>query len=304
MKRSRSRYKWIPLNPLKKSKPISNDEKDLLDAVDHGDKASVERILFVDNVTDVNCTNLLGRTSLFLAVDNENSELVRLLLKHPNIIIGDALLQAINEGVYEIVELLINHPSIKQEMLSSSWPGPEASMVTDSPEFRPDISPIMLTAICNEFEILQLLLSRGADIERPHTANCHCHPCLESIQRDTLRHSLRRINTYRALASPAWICLTSQDPILDSFKLSAELLELSSCENEFKETYMKLADKCKSLACDLLDECRSNHEVICILNKSNDKCNTSGIHSFKRLKLAIKYEQKHVYSFLVVQCLG
>ena len=49
---------------------------------------------------DVNCTDLPGRSSLEIAVDNENVELVELLLKQPNIHIGNALLYAIREGVY------------------------------------------------------------------------------------------------------------------------------------------------------------------------------------------------------------
>ena len=38
-----------------------------------------------------------------------------------NIIIGDALLQAIREGVYKLVEMLIDHDSITKEMLSHEW---------------------------------------------------------------------------------------------------------------------------------------------------------------------------------------
>ena len=84
---------------------------------------------------------------------------------------------------------------------------------------------------------------------------------------DSLRHSLLRINTYRALASPAWISLTSPDPTLSAFQLSWELEHLALRENEFKDSYMQLSRQCKTYACQLLEQCRSSEEVIAVLNK-------------------------------------
>jgi len=52
-----------------------------------------------------------------------------------------------------------------------------------------------------------------------------------------LHRSLKRINTFRALASPAWISLTSSDPILSAFKLSRELQKRAKVEDEFKVEY-------------------------------------------------------------------
>ena len=47
-----------------------------------------------------------------------------------------------------------------------------------------------------------------------------------------------RINSYRALASPSLIALSSKDPILTAFELSWELRRLSFAEHEFKSEYM------------------------------------------------------------------
>lgn len=55
--------------------------------------------------------------------------------------------------------------------------------------------------------------------------------------RDSLRHSRSRINSYRALASPSLIALSSKDPILTAFQLSWELRRLSFLEHEFKCEY-------------------------------------------------------------------
>ena len=56
----------------------------------------------------VNCTDMLGRSAIQIAVDNENTELVELLLEQDGVEIGDALLYAIREGVYKIVEVSLD----------------------------------------------------------------------------------------------------------------------------------------------------------------------------------------------------
>ena len=293
----------VPLQPLNPAHRMNPQERVFLEAAERGDKPTMVRCLQGSHTVNVNCTNILGRSAIQIAVDNENIEIVELLLKQENIKIGDALLYAIHEGVYRIVEMLIDHPSITREMLGADWaktklPGEESS------DYSPDISPVILAAHCNQFEILQLLLSRGAKIERPHQLSCACKKCREQTNEDGLRHSLLRIHTYRALASPAWISLTSSDPVLSAFKLSWELERLASKENEFKDIYIELTDQCKKYACDLLDQCRSSEEVIAVLNKeceSGDE-DEDDIHdapmsekiTLARLKLALKYEQKRV----------
>ncbi|PRD37058.1 UNVERIFIED_CONTAM: trp-1 [Trichonephila clavipes] len=209
----------IPLEPLKDGPSMDPKERIFLEAAERGDKATMFRCLQCPNPVNVNCTNILGRSAIQIAADNENVEIVELLLQQENVKIGDALLYAISEGVYKIVEMLINHPSITSEMLANGWaksrlPGEESS------DYSPDISPVILAAHCNQFEILQLLLTHGAIIDKPHPLSCTCPRCREGIHTDSLRYSLRRIHTYRALASPAWISLTSEDPVLTAFKVS------------------------------------------------------------------------------------
>lgn len=278
-------------------------ERLFLEAAEKGDKHSVIRCLQGPNPVNVNCTNMLGRSAIQIAVDNENIEIVEVLLKQDGVKIGDAVLYAIREGVYRIVEMLIDHPSISRSMLGSDWSRTKHSG-EESNDYSPDISPVILAAHCNQFEILQLLLTRGANIEKPHELSCSCKKCQEQVHEDSLRHSLLRINTYRALASPAWISLTSSDPILSAFKLSWELEKLALRENEFKDTYMELSDQCKRYACDLLDQCRSSEEVIAVLNKEieseddsdydEDSVDRDDKLTLARLKLALKYEQRQV----------
>lgn len=291
----------MPLQPIKSCHRIAPKERLFLDAAERGDRHTMYRCLQPPDPVNVNCTNMLGRSAIQIAVDNENVEICELLLKQDGVKIGDALLYAIREGVFRIVEMLIDHPSITPEMLGNEWHKSKYSG-EESNDYSPDVSPVILAAHCNQFEILQLLLMRGAAIDRPHQLSCSCKRCQEKVNEDSLRHSLRRINAYRALASPAWISLTSSDPILTAFNLSWELRNLSLRENEFKDTYLELSEQCKKCACDMLDQCRTTEEVIAVLNKSKDSDSEFGDYdefgngklTLARLKLAIKYEQKEV----------
>ena len=60
----------------------------------------------------------------------------------------------------------------------------------------------------NNYEILKILLDRGASLPAPHDLKCSCEACITASQEDSLRFSLSRINAYRALASPSLIALT------------------------------------------------------------------------------------------------
>ncbi|XP_072171069.1 transient-receptor-potential-like protein [Diadema setosum] len=292
----------IPLQLFSEGQRITPKEREFLEAAEKGDKASIVRCLQGENPVNVNVSNLLGRSALQMAVDNENLEIVELLLAQPDVEIGDALLQAIREGVYRMVEMMVNHPSISRQMLGEGWASANKSRRQESSDYSPDISPVILAAHCNQFEILQLLLTRGATIYKPHPCVCACAVCEEKQKQDSLRYSLDRINTYRALASPAWISLTSSDPVLTAFKLSWELQRLAMRENEFKDMYVTLSEQAKAYAVDLLEQCRSSEEVIALLNKESmeddddsnydaDELN-AGKLTLSRLKLALKYEQK------------
>ncbi|XP_078603414.1 transient-receptor-potential-like protein [Branchiostoma floridae x Branchiostoma japonicum] len=281
---------------------LRSKERVFLEAVGRGDKATVVRCLQPPDPVDVNVTTALGRSALTTAVTMENVEIVELLLKQDGIKIGNALLHAIREGVYRIVEMMVNHPSITPDMLGAGW----SRVTQECEDFSSCVTPVMLCAQLNQFEILQLLLSQGATIANPHKPGCECMGCTGSNKDDSLRHSIVRIETYRALASPSWISLTSSDPVLTAFKLSWDLRHLATNEREFKESYLKLAEQCRKYPVELLDQCRSSVELNTILNQAcdddedvsdkeeeDDRINEDHQKpSLYRLKLALKYEQK------------
>ncbi|XP_072170779.1 short transient receptor potential channel 4-like [Diadema setosum] len=284
----------IPLNIVRKEVPLSPAEKQYLLAVERGDYTSVRHALEEAEIyfnININCKvngegeqkDPLGRTALQIAIQNENIEIIELLLRH-HVHVGDALLHAIDEEVVEAVELLLNYKPPKKDMHVRILQEPTET------DYDSDISPVILAAHRNNYEILKVLLERGASIPKPHDVKCGCDDCKASIRHDGLRHSRSRLNVYRALASSSLIALSSDDPVLTAFELSWELRKLSHRENEFKEEYEKLADNCRDFATMLLDQTRGSHELSAILNRDEDA--PSGEEPLSRLRLAIKYKQK------------
>ena len=45
--------------------------------------------------------------------------------------------------------------------------------------FTPDITPIILAAHRDNYEILKLLHDRGASIAHPHDVRCACKDCIQ-----------------------------------------------------------------------------------------------------------------------------
>lgn len=164
-------------------------------------------------------------------------------------------------------------------------------------DFTPDITPIILAAHTNNYEIIKLLVQKGVSVPQPHEVRCNCVECVSGSDVDSLRHSRSRLNIYRALSSPSLIALSSEDPFLTAFRLSWELQELSKVENEFKAEYEELSHQCKQFAKDLLDQTRSSRELELILNYRDDINpleDEGNNNDLARLKLAIKYHQKEV----------
>ncbi|XP_035390105.1 short transient receptor potential channel 4b [Electrophorus electricus] len=281
----------IPLRIVRAESELSAQEKSYLSAVEKGDYASVKQALEEAEIyfkININCVDPLGRTALLIAIENENLDIIELLLSC-NAYVGDALLHAIRKEVVGAVELLLNHkkPSGEKQV-------PPLLLDKQFSDFTPDITPIILAAHTNNYEIIKLLVQKGVSVPRPHEVRCNCGECASSSDVDSLRHSRSRLNIYRALSSPSLIALSSEDPFLTAFQLSWELQELSKVENEFKAEYEELSQQCKRFAKDLLDQTRSSRELQLILNFRDDLSllqDESG-KDLARLKLAIKYRQK------------
>lgn len=104
----------------------------------------------------------------------------------------------------------------------------------DNSQFAPGVTPLTLACQKDLYDIVSMLSKKGHIIPWPHKISCVCLECRNGRQYDLLKFSLSRINTYRGIASRAYLSVTSDDAMLSAFGLSRELRKLSKKEPEFK----------------------------------------------------------------------
>uniref|UniRef100_A0A2K5YLP6 Transient receptor potential cation channel subfamily C member 7 n=1 Tax=Mandrillus leucophaeus TaxID=9568 RepID=A0A2K5YLP6_MANLE len=285
-----------------KGTSLTAEEERFLDSAEYGNIPVVRKMLEESKTLNFNCVDYMGQNALQLAVGNEHLEVTELLLKKENLArVGDALLLAISKGYVRIVEAILNHPAFAQGQRLTLSPLEQElrdddfyAYDEDGTRFSHDITPIILAAHCQEYEIVHILLLKGARIERPHDYFCKCTECTEKQRKDSFSHSRSRMNAYKGLASAAYLSLSSEDPVLTALELSNELARLANIETEFKNDYRKLSMQCKDFVVGVLDLCRDTEEVEAILNGDVNFQVWSDHHrpSLSRIKLAIKYEVK------------
>ncbi|PIK58141.1 putative short transient receptor potential channel 3 [Apostichopus japonicus] len=225
---------------------------------------------------------------------------------------------AISKGYIRILSNLLKHPVYQRNRGTLNRLGTITNYYQriNHSKFDQDVTPLMLAAHCNEVDIIRIFLERGETIKQPHVPSCQCNYCKNRRKFDPLKHSKSAIHTYRALGSPAYISLTSNDPILTAFLLSEELSQLARTEKEFKKEYRELSQQCKKYTSDLLDMCQNSKEVALILNQEAtsmeeglnelrphlagdgrpDQPDTYQGSTLQRLKLAVRYNQKQFVS--------
>ncbi|NXF93735.1 TRPC7 protein, partial [Eubucco bourcierii] len=285
-----------------KGTSLTAEEERFLDSAEYGNIPVVRKMLEESKTLNFNCVDYMGQNALQLAVGNEHLEVTELLLKKENLArVGDALLLAISKGYVRIVEAILNHPAFAQGQRLTLSPLEQElrdddfyAYDEDGTRFSHDITPIILAAHCQEYEIVHILLLKGARIERPHDYFCKCSECMEKQRKDSFSHSRSRMNAYKGLASAAYLSLSSEDPVLTALELSNELARLANIETEFKNDYRKLSMQCKDFVVGVLDLCRDTEEVEAILNGDVNIHLYPDHHrpSLSRIKLAIKYEVK------------
>ncbi|XP_061044199.1 short transient receptor potential channel 7 isoform X3 [Eubalaena glacialis] len=285
-----------------KGTSLTPEEERFLDSAEYGNIPVVRKMLEESKTLNFNCVDYMGQNALQLAVGNEHLEVTELLLKKENLArVGDALLLAISKGYVRIVEAILSHPAFAQGQRLTLSPLEQElrdddfyAYDEDGTRFSHDITPIILAAHCQEYEIVHILLLKGARIERPHDYFCKCSECTEKQRKDSFSHSRSRMNAYKGLASAAYLSLSSEDPVLTALELSNELARLANIETEFKNDYRKLSMQCKDFVVGVLDLCRDTEEVEAILNGDVNFQVWSDHHrpSLSRIKLAIKYEVK------------
>uniref|UniRef100_UPI00358F4A12 short transient receptor potential channel 4-like n=2 Tax=Myxine glutinosa TaxID=7769 RepID=UPI00358F4A12 len=282
----------IPLRIVRAELGLSSAERAFLASVQSGDAGAVRTALGEArrHRLDMRCADPLGRGALVLAIDLNHLEVLEELLRH-GLPALEALLHAVRQEALAAVQLLLKHLPLGARTEQVPTYRGDAQFN----ECAPDATPIILAAHTNNYELIKLLVERGASVPRPHAVRCGCTQCVRGSEQDGLMLSRSRLSVYRALASPCLIALASEDPFLTAFTLSCELWDLSCVENEFKSEYEELSQQCKRFAKELLDQTQSSQELEIILNFSDDSTAVQeppeALH-LARLKLAIKYHQK------------
>nr|XP_046189371.1 short transient receptor potential channel 7-like [Oncorhynchus gorbuscha] len=221
---------------------LTPEEEGFLDAAEYGNIPVVRKMLEESKTLNFNCVDYMGQNALQLAVGNEHLEVTELLLKMDGLArVGDGLLLAISKGYVRIVEAILANPAFSQGLRLTQSPLEQElrdddfyAYDEDGTRFSHDVTPVILAAHCQEYEIVHILLTKGARIERPHDYFCKCNECVEKQKRDSFSHSRSRMNAYKGLASAAYLSLSSEDPVLTALELSNELARLANIETEFK----------------------------------------------------------------------
>ncbi|KAF5298327.1 hypothetical protein FQR65_LT01105 [Abscondita terminalis] len=264
---------------------LQDSEKKFFDLVGYGDVGVVKQFLQENEEFNINCINFQGISALHIAVQNHNEPMVEFLLTQPNIYIGDCILHAVRENQRKILQLLL-------DKLQEVSPGLEFEGVTHSSDFPDHVTPLILAAQCGHYEIIEMLIGRGHQIIKPHPPDCMCTECKIKHETDDLLHAeTHRLNLYRAVTNPAYICHSSHDPILTAFELSHELRKCAKLVIEFRAAYNELAEEIGTFAVELIGCCRSTGEMELILRQKAGLFYASQ-HSFPRLVLAMDYKQK------------
>ena len=83
--------------------------------------------------------------------------------------VKDALLLAIAEEYVEGVEILLHH---EEQHHTPGTPHSWEAVDSVSASYTPDVTPLILAAHKNNYEILKILLDRGAKVPQPHNLRC------------------------------------------------------------------------------------------------------------------------------------
>ncbi|XP_037772734.1 LOW QUALITY PROTEIN: transient-receptor-potential-like protein [Penaeus monodon] len=117
------------------------------------------------------------------------------------------------------------------------------------------------------------------------------------------RHSLARINAYRALASPSLICLSSKNPLMTAFSLSDDLEKTCYTGIRVPGRISALRTQVLQFAMRLVDETRSSDELEIVLNydPEGEPYKKGQFMHLNRLKDAVDNNQKQFVAHASVQ---
>lgn len=135
-----------------------------------------------------NSANAGSYDDFFNAIKQDNADQVNVLLNRgfdPNTIdpMGiPGLMLALKESAFKVVRVLLSHPQIKVEVRNAA-----------------DENPLMLTALQGEKQLCQLMIQKGADVNKPGWTPLHYAATNGHLE---VLHLLLEENAYIDAASP------------------------------------------------------------------------------------------------------
>ncbi|XP_054709431.1 short transient receptor potential channel 4-like [Uloborus diversus] len=277
---------------------LSEQEQEFLYLVSIGDKDGIKTLLEAKQINP-NCSDYRDQRALDIAVGLRDLDLVLFLLQQLDVSTLHyycAILRAVLENEVAILEMLLDRAeadnNLQNELRDFMIGGPECKKCLPDVAVT-NLTPTMAAAVSGNVEVTRILLERGYCIQKPHSAKCKCREACASRNNtgETLTESMNRVNAYRALASPTYLILTAEDPILAAFQLSQELDNLSLELAENQKEYRELSNQCRRFAADMLHQCRNTEEVQTVLIQKRGFTDPRP-HQFSRLHLAVELQQK------------
>ena len=240
----------------------TEEEINLLEAASLGATNKVKKILrHKQPQLNVNCKDILGRTPLILAAENEqfDEELIGLLIEYGAN--GEsALIHVVTHENIKALKRLLDYFEKQSE---------KDDIENKQAKINNPCTPLLLACKIGNFEIVKLLVSHGERVTE-HSVNCKCDVCSSAESNFSRAHI--RLESYKVLSSPLYIAAqyvlsveAMNDPVVQAFELSEKLKKLASVDYEFKDEYIALSGKLEALPVNLLDECVSMEETQVLL---------------------------------------
>ncbi|XP_068688899.1 transient receptor potential-gamma protein-like [Montipora foliosa] len=266
------------VSPLNKKR-----SRELRDSMKEQDLEKFRAILNSPSSTkDLNYVSSSGKTLLQLAGDiteeSVRNDVIKDLLNN-GADLEVALLHAVRESNSEIVEILLRYHNQT----------PQASSKSLNEEH---VTPLILAASLQNFEIVKLLLNSGFTISEP--SKPHCNES-NGMVTGKLASALHRLHVYRGLASPVYIAASflqnvkvGNDPVRRACAMNQTLREMAKQEYEFSKEYEDLSSNCNEFVVALLNECRSMEEIQCIMETNVEDAGSRNVKGqFNMLEFAI-----------------
>ncbi|XP_078683336.1 short transient receptor potential channel 7-like isoform X1 [Branchiostoma floridae x Branchiostoma belcheri] len=276
---------------------LTDSEVRFLVATIQGDHTDVRTALQNRGDVDVTCTDTMGRNALLLAAQNGHINIVKTLLQTDEcklLHLEEALLVAVAKNDLRITDVLVK--AVYDDRLDDEDEEDRRISRASSSQFPEEMTATMLAAQLDRTEILNILVTRGLRVPNPHDYLCSCQVCVDNRNSDSFGYARRRLNTYRALASPTYISLTCRDPIARAFHLTEEIRKVTSVEPEHKEEYRRILTKLETFVSELLDHCRSREEMVVTVGGGEGEKGHKTSPGVGRLQTAVQCNQQKFIS--------